>query len=199
MSTKHSLLRRALALLLALCLPLSAALADTVEIQGNDYGFAAANGKYYTDYQTLAEEQLAARDLAIEVASEGFVLLKNENGALPLKQGGYVSLFGAHSIKLVASTSGSAGGSTGANGIQESTLQMAMENAGYHVNPKLIDLYTRQQALGNTSELPVSSYSPATISTYNGYHDAAIVVFSRTGSEAADKSRYQVLLRAVGC
>ena len=188
----YSLLRRTLALVLAICLPLSAALADTVTITGNAYGFAGTNGKYYTDYQTLAEEQQAAKDLAIEVASEGFVLLKNENGALPLKQGGYVSLFGTHSIKLVASTSGSAGGSTGANGIQESTLQMAMEKAGYHVNPKLIDLYTRQQALGNTGELPPSSYSPATISTYNGYHDAAIVVFSRTGSEAADKKASNV-------
>ena len=124
---------------------------------GNDYGFAGTNGKYYTDYQTLEEEQLAAKELSIEAASEGFVMLKNENGALPLEAGASVSLFGMHSVDLIPSTVGSAAGSTGANGIEESTLQMAMENAGFKVNPKLIDLYTRHQALGTTNnELPWS-------------------------------------------
>lgn len=155
---------------------------------GNTYGFAGTNGKYYTDYQTLDEEQQAAKELAIEAATEGFVMLKNENNVLPLTEGAYVSLFGMHSVSLVASTVGSAGGSTGANGIEESTLQMTMENAGFKVNPKLIDMYNKHQALGTTAnELPLSYYSNALISTYNGYHDAAVVVFSRTGSEAGDK------------
>ena len=193
MSGKHSILCRMLALAIAAMLPCSAVLADTVQIAGNDYGFAASGGRYYTDYQTFEEEQLAARELAIEAASEGFVMLKNENGALPLKKGSYVSLFGMHSIGLIQSTSGSAGGRVGANGVQESTLQMAMEKAGFKVNPKLIDLYTRHKALGTTAnELPDSYYSPATVSTYNGYHDAAIVVFSRSGSEAADKKASHV-------
>lgn len=160
---------------------------------GNTYGFAGTNGKYYTDYQTLDEEQQAAKELAIEAAGEGFVMLKNENCALPLAEGAYVSLFGMHSVSLIASTSGSAAGRTGANGIEESTLQMAMENAGFKVNPKLIDLYNRHQALGTTTnELPISYYSNALISTYNGYHDAAVVVFSRCGSEAADKKASNV-------
>lgn len=159
-----------------------------IQSTGNSYGFAELGGKYYTDYQTLEEEQQAAKDLAIEAASEGFVMLKNEGNVLPLKEGAYVSLFGMHSVSLIASTNGSAGGSTGANGIPESTLQMSMENAGFHVNPKLIDLYNKHQALGTTSnELPVSYYSNATISTYNGYQDAAVVVFSRVGSESKDK------------
>ena len=156
--------------------------------EGNAYGFAGAGGKYYTDYTTLAEEQQAARELAIEEGREGFVLLKNENNALPLKKGGYVSLFGMHSVKLIASTVGSAGGSTGANGIEESTLPGAMEHAGFKVNPKLVDLYNKHNALGTTgNELPVSYYTNAAISTYNGYHDAAVIVLSRCGSEAVDK------------
>ena len=164
------------------------AAADTVTPTGNTYGFAGTDGKYYADYLNLADEQQAAKELAIEIAGEGFVMLKNENGALPLKKGGYVSLFGMHSVSLIQSTSGSAGGSVGANGVEESTLEMAMEHAGFKVNPKLIDLYTKQSALGTTSnELPMDYYSPATISTYNGYGDAAILVFSRCGSEAADK------------
>ena len=166
----------------------TAAFAETVTPAGNTYGFAGTDGKYYTDYATFADEQQAARELAVEAASEGFTLLKNENNALPLKKGAYVSLFGMHSVSLVQSTVGSAAGSTGANGIEETTLQMAMESAGYKVNPKLIDLYTKHEALGTTTEeLSLDYYSNAVISTYNGYHDAAILVFSRTGSEGADK------------
>ncbi len=186
--TKKSHRLMALALSAVVGLTSTLAIADTVTPTGNTYGFAGTNGKYYTDYMTLDEEQQIAKDLAIEVASEGFVLLKNENGALPLEKGGKVSLFGMHSVSLIASTSGSAGGSTGANGIEESTLQMAMENAGYRVNAKLVDLYTKHNTLGTTTnELPLSYYSDATISSYNGYSDAAIIVFSRTGSEGADK------------
>lgn len=192
MSTKYC---KVVSLLLALCMLLgTAATAETIVTpQGNTYGFADTNGKYYTDYMTLAEEQQAARELAIEVATEGFVMLKNENNALPLKAGSYVSLFGMHSVNLIPSTSGSAAGKTGANGLAESTLQDAMELAGFKVNPKLIDLYTRHEALGTTNnELPVSYYSNATISTYNGYGDAAVVVFSRSGSEAKDKQASNV-------
>ena len=182
--------RQLLALLLALTIFVcqGVALGETITPMGNDYGFAGTGGKYYTDYSTFEEEQLAAKDLAIEVASEGFVMLKNENNVLPLEEGASVSLFGMHSVDLVPSTVGSAAGSTGANGIEESTLQMAMENAGFKVNPKLVDLYSMHAQLGTTSnELPLDYYSNATISTYNGYHDAAIIVFSRTGSEAIDK------------
>lgn len=117
----------------------SVSLAETVTPTGNTYGFAGTGGKYYTDYQTLDEEQQLARQLAIEAAGEGFVMLKNENNALPLKKGSAVSLFGMHSIKLVASTSGSAAGRTGANGLEESTLRMAMEKAGVQVRQPQAD------------------------------------------------------------
>ena len=181
-------MRKLAAVLTVLALLMSSAMAEVIVPTGNTYGFAGTNGKYYTDYNTFAEEQLVAKDLAIEEATEGFVMLKNENNVLPLKKNAKVSLFGMHAVSLVASTVGSAGGQTGANGIEESTLTMAMEHAGFRVNTKLTDLYTKHQALGTTgNELPVSYYTPAVISTYNGYHDAAIVVFSRTGSEGSDK------------
>lgn len=181
-------IKRLIASVAALTMIAGASMADTVTPTGNPYGFAGTDGMYYADYMTLADEQQAAKELNIEIGAEGFVMLKNENNALPLKKGGYVSLFGMHSVSLIHSTSGSAGGSTGANDIAESTLEMAMENAGYKVNPKLVDLYTKHKTLGTTAnELPMDYYSKATISTYNGYDDAAVIVFSRCGSEAADK------------
>ena len=183
----------ALALSAVVGLTATFAAAETVTPTGNTYGFAGTNARYYTDYMTLEEEQQIAKDLAIEVASEGFVLLKNENNVLPLAKGGKVSLFGMHSVSLIASTSGSAGGSTGANGIAESTLQMAMEKAGYRVNAKLVDLYTKHKTLGTTSnELPMNYYSAATISSYNGYGDAAIIVFSPTGSGGDTKHKNSI-------
>ena len=187
---KHRRPLQLIALLLALTIVFGQTLAvgETIVPAGNDYGFAGTNGKYYTDYSSFEEEQLVAKDLAIEVASEGFVMLKNENDALPLEKGARVSLFGMHSVDLVTSTVGSAAGTTGANGIEMSTLPMAMENAGFKVNPKLTGLYEMHHALGTAdNELPLEYYSTATTSTYNGYNDAAIIVFSRTGSEGVDK------------
>ena len=187
---KHRRPLQLIALLLALTIVFGQTLAvgETIVPAGNDYGFAGTNGKYYTDFSSFEEEQLVAKDLAIEVASEGFVMLKNENDALPLEKGARISLFGMHSVDLVTSTVGSAAGTTGANGIEMSTLPMAMENAGFKVNPKLTGLYEMHHALGTAdNELPLEYYSTATTSTYNGYNDAAIIVFSRTGSEGVDK------------
>ena len=62
------------------------------------------NGKYYTDYNTFSEEQLVAKDLAIEEATEGFVMLKNENNVLPLKKNAKVSL-GDRALASVAAVS----------------------------------------------------------------------------------------------
>ena len=76
----------ALALSAVVGLTATFAAAETVTPTGNTYGFAGTNARYYTDYMTLEEEQQIAKDLAIEVASEGFVLLKNENNVLPLQR-----------------------------------------------------------------------------------------------------------------
>ena len=153
-------MRKLVAVLAALALLMSSAIAEVVVPTGNSYGFAGTTGKYYTDYASFEDEQLAARELAIEAASEGFTLLKNENNALPLKKGGYVSLFGMHSVHLVASTVGSAAGSTGANGLKESALTDAMTLAGFKVNTKLTDLYSKHEALGTTAnELPLDYYT----------------------------------------
>ncbi|MBP5193540.1 MAG: hypothetical protein J6126_02280, partial [Clostridia bacterium] len=42
-------------------------------------------GDYMSDYASLAETQAAERALNQEIANEGFVLLKNDDEALPLK------------------------------------------------------------------------------------------------------------------
>ena len=49
---------------------------------------------YFTsDYASKAEALQAGLDLNVEIAQEGMILFKN-NGALPLKKGAKVSMFG---------------------------------------------------------------------------------------------------------
>lgn len=55
-----------------------------------------------------AIDRKASAKAAYDVAREGFILLKNENGALPLKPGARVALFGEKSKKFIESGEGSA-------------------------------------------------------------------------------------------
>ena len=161
---------------------------NSVDATGPNLDHLAASGMFYTDYVTLADQQQAAKELSIEIAEEGDVLLKNENNVLPLSSDvRYVTLFGMHSISLIPSGGGSAGGTLGNNGIEPSTVRGALENAGYKVNPKTLSLYETHKALGTTgNELPVSYYDNAVVGTYGGYGDAAVVTLSRLGAENAD-------------
>ena len=51
-------------------------------------------------------------EVTVAVCEEGFILLKNEGNALPLKTGAKISIFGKNSANMAAGGSGS-GGSTG--------------------------------------------------------------------------------------
>ena len=151
-------------------------------------GAISANGKFYTDYATLAEEQQAAKALAIRIAEEGDVLLKNANNALPLSASETrVTLFGMATIKLIEAGGGSGAGSLGNNGITPSTVQSSLEDAGFIVNQKTLDLYNKFQTLGTIyNELPIENYGPSVTSTYKSYNDAAIITFDRIGAENVD-------------
>lgn len=145
-------------------------------------------GKFYTDYATLEEEQQAAKELAVKIAEEGDVLLKNENNALPLKADEKrVTLLGMASIHLVEAGGGSGAGKLGNNGIAASTVQSSLEDAGFVVNQKTIDLYNKYETLGTVyNELPISNYGESVTSTYKSYNDAAIITLDRIGAENKD-------------
>lgn len=139
----------------------------------------------------------------IELCEEGFVLLKNEDDALPLKKAAKVSVFGKNSVNLVLSGSGSAG--TGTDGSK--TIFDSLTAAGIAWNPDLKAFYENRSLSGDgrtanpkiensgnvilsTGETPQSAYS-AVRSSYAAYHDAAIIVFSRIGGEGFDLPRTQ--------
>lgn len=141
--------------------------------------------KFGTDFASFAEEQAAAAEFNIELAGESFILMKNENSALPLSASEkYVSLFGTRSDNIILGGSGSGGGSA----VGSATIKQSLEAVGFKVNPALVSIYAATTAV---NELPMSALDSA-ISSYTMYDDAAIIVFSRTGSEFNDAALYQV-------
>ncbi len=157
-------------------------------------------------HATSKEEALKnAQDFNIELAREGFVLLKNKDQALPLKKGAKISVFGKNSVDLSYGGSGSGGFDTS----NSKTLYDSLEAAGFSVNRTLKDFYLDTKASGpvraansndldsgsnqkiGTAETPQSSYTQAVKDSYASYKDAALVVITRIGGEGFDLPRYQ--------
>lgn len=141
----------------------------------------------------------------VELCEEGFVLLKNEDAALPLSKGANVSVFGKNSVNL--SYGGS--GSSGFSGVTYKTIYDSLEAAGFSTNKALKDFYENDKQSGDkraanssdldsggnqmiaTAETPQSMYTQAIKDSYSKYNDAAIVVITRIGGEGFDLPRYQ--------
>lgn len=149
---------------------------------------------------SLDEWKKAADQLVEDVASEGIVLLKNQNQTLPLAKGSKVTLFGRSSVDLVL-------GGTGAGNINTDyvvDLKSAMEDDGrFTINSTIWDFYKTYDGKDGyvrsnggymgakpediyTAEVPVSEYTDEVKQSYIDYNDAAIVVFSRVGGEGSD-------------
>lgn len=97
---------------------------------------------YTSDYSTTDELVQAHKDLNEQTSEEGSVLLKN-NGTLPVAQGGSVTLFGTTSHYPYYG--GQMGGKV--NEEQAVSLEQALTDAGYQVNPVMENVY---ETLGNT-------------------------------------------------
>lgn len=154
---------------------------------------------------TKAEALAAANEKNVEICEEGFVLLKNENNALPLSSGAKVSVFGKNSVNL--SYGGS--GSSGFTDVEYTDLYTSLEEAGFETNQTLKSFYENTSQSGSereanssdldsggnqkigTAETPWSSYTDAVKSSFDGYDDAAIIVITRIGGEGFDLPRYQ--------
>lgn len=157
--------------------------------------------KFVGDYASLEEQRAAGVDLAIEIASEGMVLLKNKGGLLPLNGVTKVSVFGKRGQDPVYNGSGSGGNS----GITPISLYDGLERAGFKVNPTLSKMYAGVNSTGNiktgssgqsgeTIEAPVNdtNYNSNVTDSYSNYSDAAIIVIGRGGGEGGDLKRANV-------
>lgn len=160
---------------------------------------------YPTQKATNKAEAFAnAQEVNLKLAEEGFVLLKNENAALPMNKGARISMFSKNSVNLSYGGSGSGGFDTSNN----KNLYESLNDAGFVTNPTLKRFYESSQSgpvrTANSSDLdngdnqkiaaaetPQSKYTDAVKNSYADYSDAALVVITRIGGEGFDLPRYQ--------
>lgn len=88
--------------------------------------------RFKTDYATIEDMAAAARNIAIREGEEGTVVMKNDNGVLPLKANANVALFGLAAYNVYGPKGGNA---------DAASLADALAGAGLNVNETLKDYY----------------------------------------------------------
>lgn len=143
---------------------------------------------------TLSEEtENESRDIIERTAEEGIVLLKNDDGTLPLETEN-LNVFGWASTNPVY-------GGTGSGTVDASTavsILDGLENAGFNLNTELSDLYTQYRedrpVIGineegqdwTLPEVPVADYSEELLANAQEFSDTAVIVLARSGGEGSD-------------
>lgn len=113
---------------------------------GYEQGFTTPAGAkdidadYYTGDFTAEELEEAEYELDYAIASEGFVLLKNDDAVMPFAQGTTFSFF-SESVRNLTATQSIMTQFLGASGDQDA-LTAGFEAAGLHINPTLMQFYT---------------------------------------------------------
>ena len=156
-------------------------------------------GMYYdTSFENMAQVNKASKEIIEETMSEGAVLLKNENNALPLNKGDSVTMYGMASYYTVITGQGSSGIESGALDDRVS-LYEGLSAAGLNVNAELNAWYGGQNVGtymggGNftggstqTSRFVVKDIAWSALpEEKSNSAKAAIMVFARNSGEASD-------------
>ena len=146
-----------------------------------------------TEILSPAEAAEQSLRMAERLEEEGIVLLRNENGALPLAAGTKVNLFGYASVDPIYGGTGSGSGDTSAN----VDVVQGLTNAGLVVNDQLVTFYrnsgvarAKQGGYSGSNftpaEVPAEKYSDGLLQTAREYADTAVIVISRIGGEGGD-------------
>ena len=139
----------------------------------------------------------AHAEVARKAAGESMVLLRNENGTLPLAGGQKVALYGVTSLDFVA-------GGTGSGNVNKAyvvNMKEGLENAGFTVDKALMDYYKAQIDLTAASaaltasgrnwwsapRTPEIAVPQAAIEAEARDNDVAIIVIGRNAGEGADR------------
>ncbi len=189
-------MKRVLSLVVAMIMTVTAltAFAEIYQTTGVTTGDMDANGMFYSDYSSIAEALAAGNEVHLQMVEEGQVLLKNENGALPLKSDErHVTLLGIASKDFVRGGGGS-GATKGTS--YKMNWEDAFEGEGFVLNPKTLELYENLFTIlgganeandsGKLLEPDMSYYGKSVVNTFKSYDDAAIVFISRFGRENMD-------------
>ena len=135
-------------------------------------------------------------ELGNNISDEGMVLLKNQNGALPLAKGSAINVWGWGSTNPIY-------GGTGSGSLSKdnptTTLLDGLHNAGFTTNDELTNLYTSYRAerpeVGmfkadwSLPEPTQDKYSDDLLSNATAFGDTAVVTIARSGGEGFDLPR----------
>ncbi len=149
----------------------------------------------FVETRELREEtSQSSRALVTEIASEGIVMAKNIDNALPLETGANLNVFGWASTNPVY-------GGTGSGAVDVSravSLLDGIRGGGFNLNENLINFYTDYgdtrpvadvmigEADWTLPEPNVSEYSQELLQQARDFSDTAVVVLARVGGEAND-------------
>lgn len=182
--------------------PIAILLAITLSVNWVILGveYSVVNSVFAENVKVSDETMASGRAIADQIASEGIVLLKNDDKALPLSAGTKLNLFGWSSVRPLYGGTGS-GDSDTSNAV---SLIDGLKHAGFEVNEELVKFYEnfrterpvgtiRLREIGNkrgdftVPEPTIAEYESANIfEDAVAYSDTAVVVVSRTGGEGFD-------------
>lgn len=180
-----------------MCILLALVLLINVAVIGIIQGFNLyniANGFFGGGQFNTPEARAASQDAAHItelVEEEAIVLLKN-TGTLPIAEGSKINLFGYANLDVAYGGSGSGSVST-TNNID---LVQGLQNAGFELNPNLMDFYSKHRTSRDSSgfegndysvyEVARSEFSDELLQGARDYSDVAVVTIARVGGEGGD-------------
>ena len=149
--------------------------------------------KINMDSPEIKQARDDAKNLTEEIESEGIVLLKNENNALPIQ--GKINLFGYSSLSVAYGGTGSGAGDESSN----IDLYTGLQNAGFETNDELKSFYEERLTEKTGTDIfhltggDYNNYEPSAdeftddiINNAKNFSNTAVVVFSRSGGEGGD-------------
>ncbi|MFT4203827.1 MAG: glycoside hydrolase family 3 C-terminal domain-containing protein [Chitinophagaceae bacterium] len=143
-----------------------------------------------------------AKDAAIsrEAATQGMVLLKNQENALPFEGVRNIALFGYTAYRPIA-------GGTGSGDVNKAytiSLQQGIDNAGYRADDALRNFYNQyiadqlskrpkksffEEFLNPTPPIPEAAVDGSTIGKIVSSNDIAVITIGRNAGEGRDRSK----------
>ena len=147
--------------------------------------FAETPVYFTSDYASKAEALQAGLALNLEIAQEGAILFKNNDGALPLQKGAKISLFGYAAYNPNAGASMNGGDASAGAAIAQANVVSSLKDAGFELNPALEETYAGILPVGNSDWALAPAYAavyPYWKPSFAEYGDAAVIVL-RAGSD----------------
>lgn len=136
------------------------------------------SAKYVTDYETIEDMAAAAKDIAVREGEEGTVVMKNDNGALPLNS--KVALFG---LAAYAPYPYNAGDLKAGND-DAVDLVDSLEEAGVEINQTVSDFYV--------SKL-LNEHEVITQNAWTGEEEKSIGYDNIYNTKVGDMTEFQIV------